>query len=107
MTRRLEVLLLAVILLVCIACAGTVPRLTRAADQDVELVDSVWHNPHADLWRASGWSRSSTPETPSRIVISVGRHACIMAANDVNEPWPRNFYHCRTPWLLQSAVTNR
>jgi hypothetical protein len=104
MTRRLEVLLLAAVLLFCIACAtGAMPAPARAGDKDVKLVDVLWFSPRADQWRASGWYRAFTDmATPSRVVISADQYACVMGDMEVVDPDPGSYYHCQTAWRPQS-----
>ena len=92
-----------------VGCAhGPLPAPARAGTRNVRLVDHVLLNPRADLWRASGWYRAfSDVTTPSRIVVSSDRSACLMPDNETVEPLPWHYYECASGWRLWVANTQR
>lgn len=90
--------------LVIIGCAlGGLQPSPRVTDANAKIVAIVWPSEiTAPLdpiaWRASPWHRSDDVVTPSRVVISTDRYACIMRDGDTRDPRPAQVFKCADSW---------
>lgn len=91
------------VLLVVGACARNPQPESRLTDANTKVVGVVWPSEitspmSPEAWRASPWWREEDVVTPSRVVISVDRYACIMRDGDVSDPRPTHAFTCASPW---------
>lgn len=91
--------------LIIIGCASGGPLTpARLGDANTQVVAFVWPSEiTAPLdpiaWRASPWFRSELDMvTPSRVVISTSRYACVIRDGDTRDPRPTQAFKCADAW---------
>lgn len=87
-----------------LSCAhGNIVRPARIGDENTKIVAVVWPSfvtrpLTPDAWRGSPWFRDEDMVTPSRVVISTDRYACIIVDGDVREPRATETWTCAGSW---------
>lgn len=76
----------------------------HVTDANTQVVAFLWPSVELttpltpELWRASPWYRDEDLVTPSRVVISTGRFACIMRDGDTRQPRATQPFTCADAW---------
>ncbi len=102
--KTLEKVLILLLLIGMAACAhGNLQPEPRVTDANSKIVGVVWPSIHTipmspDAWRASPWWREGEVVTPSRVVISADKYACILRDGDVRDPLPMQPFQCADAW---------